>query len=252
MINQDKFKRKIKVEFESKGFLVKTLESFQEIENLFELRKRIFTDIGYISGDKKICEVDFSADHLAVIDKSNNRFVASYILISSKNSTLFAGDKRWIFDDLKKSGFDILELSWLCVDSNYVTKRIWLSLLLRGIMEYTIASGERYYFGSASIPTNDIETISHIYFYFDKKNFISDNFNVYPKETVTIMKVSKDTYWGDDIVKPLIPKLLLWYFKLGGKSAKQPLILTNLNRTDFFMYGDTQVAIPRYTDLINQ
>ena len=49
MTNQEEFQIKIKVEFEKNGFLVKSLESFQEIERLFEFRKRIFIDAGYVS-----------------------------------------------------------------------------------------------------------------------------------------------------------------------------------------------------------
>jgi putative hemolysin len=252
MENQDKFQRKTKVEFEEKGFQVKTLESLQEIERLFEFRKRIFRDVGYISDNRQLSTFDLVADHLAVIDKYSGNFIASYILVSSKNSNVFGCDKRWVFDELKNSNFDILELAWLCVDSIYITKRIWLLLLLRGVREYTITSGEHYYFGSASIPTNDLESISQIYFYLNKEKLTSDKFNVYPKETVNLIKVSEDTYWGDDAVKRLIPKLFFWYFKLGGKAAKQPIILSHVNRTDFFMYGETQFAIHRYTDLIRR
>lgn len=246
MNDRNQFQRKIQIQFEDEKYLVKMLQYTEEIECLLEFRKRIFREVGYISDHRQLGSLDLVSDHLAVIDKSSGNFIASYILTSSKESGFFGCDKRWIFDDFKENDFEILELSWLCVDPNYSNSRIWLLYLLQGIVEYATISGERYYFASVSIPSNDVEIISQIAYYFQNNDCVSNQFHIYPKEFANLIEISEKIYWGDQVVKNYIPKLFFWYFKSGVKLAKQPVILTHVERTDFFIYGETQVANDYY------
>jgi putative hemolysin len=246
MKDQKKFQRKIKIEFEDNKYLVKTLEFTEELERLLELRKRIFREVGYISDDRQLGSLDLVSDHLSVIDKRSENFIASYVLTSSKESNFFGCDKRWVFDEFKENGSEILELSWLCVDSKCSTSRIWLLYLLRGIVEYATISGEKYYFGSISIPSNNVKEISQIAYYFQKNGYVSEQFHIYPKEATNLLEISEENYWSDQIVENHIPKLFFWYFKSGVKLAKQPVILTHVERTDFFIYGETKFANDYY------
>ncbi len=245
-VKKEIFNRKIPVNFQQGNFLVKTLENFDDIEKLFEFRKRIFQQVGYISDDRPLSDLDFMADHLAVIDSRSESIIASYILLSSTDSNTFNADKRWSFDEFKYQSNQILELSWLCVSSRYANKRIWLNQLLKGIIEYSIISGDYYYFGSVSIPHNDKDTVAQIAYYLEKNDYTDHQFNIVPKSDITLPKVTPMSYWGDEAVKPLIPKLLFWYFKLGIRCAPKPVVLPHVSRTDFFIYGKAAQANKLY------
>nr|VFK00605.1 MAG: Putative hemolysin [Candidatus Kentron sp. H]VFK02177.1 MAG: Putative hemolysin [Candidatus Kentron sp. H]VFK04618.1 MAG: Putative hemolysin [Candidatus Kentron sp. H] len=239
MHQNNNFTRKINLQLEDKRFIVRTLGSLNEVDQLFEFRKKIFKDIGYISGDRELSDLDLLADHLAVIDKDSNEFIASYVLISSRFSREFSSDKRWIFEDFREEHNGILELSWLSVDPSYCHQNILLSYLFKALAHYSVASGEGYYFGSVSIPTNDLDKVSQIAFYLGRKGYTSDKFDIKPRKFIRLPLVTDENYWGDDRVASLIPKLLFLYLRLGGVACKKPAVLSHVNRTDFFIFNQT-------------
>ena len=66
------FYQKISFEFETKEFLIKTAQSYEELEKVFKLRHQVFFEDDHERmGQWEFDSFDFQCDHLLVFDKLN-------------------------------------------------------------------------------------------------------------------------------------------------------------------------------------
>ena len=231
------FRPKIKLQFETSKYIVKTAESHTELLKALKLRHRVFFEktkkIVKLDSDK----FDMIADHLLLIDKNSKEVVGTYRLIGSNFSKEFYTESEFFIDKIKGIKDPILEMGRACIDSNH-RNGIALSLLWRGISQYVYTGGYKYLFGCSSIFEIDIEKVAFIYMYLKSKYYLSE-LEAYPKFNYKILSLKKYTEFLEYIepnyekASNYIPPLLEGYLKAGAKVCSEPALDKKFRCVDF-------------------
>jgi putative hemolysin len=104
------FRPRIKLQFETSKYIVKTVESHTELIKALKLRHRVFFEktkkIAKLDRDK----FDMIADHLLLIDKNSKEVVGTYCLIRSNFSKEFYTESEFFIDKIKSIKDPILEI----------------------------------------------------------------------------------------------------------------------------------------------
>lgn len=180
----------IDVQFENEFYEVKTANHPEELAQVLKLRFEVF--FREFSTQKvtslfpyDIDMHDFVCDHLIVKDKSNDKVIACYRLLSSKaphKAGRFYSEGEFMIDELVNSTENKLELGRACVHKDY-RKGTVIGLLWKGLISYARKSETRYMFGCSSINRKDFSNLPQIMESIERKDgFIKDfEIGVQPK-----------------------------------------------------------------------
>lgn len=180
----------IDLHFENEFYEVKTANHPEELAQVLKLRFEVF--FREFSTQKvtslfpyDIDMHDFVCDHLIVKDKSEDKVIACYRLLSSKaqhKAGRFYSEGEFVIDELVQSTENKLELGRACVHKDY-RKGTVIGLLWKGLIEYARKSETRYMFGCSSINRKDFSNLPQIMESLERKDgFIKDfNIGVQPK-----------------------------------------------------------------------
>ncbi|MCM8828962.1 MAG: GNAT family N-acetyltransferase [Candidatus Omnitrophica bacterium] len=241
-----RFKPKIKIFIEKGNFIIKTVETARELENILRLRFKVFYQEileknAVLPSDVDI--YDFICDHLVVFDKEKQKYVGTYRLNLSSFSKKFYSAQEFDINNILRLPDIKLELGRACVDKEYRTGVI-IGLLWRGLVEYIRASNARYLFGCSSVKTTDIKEASLLYLYLMKNHKAPDELLVTPRKNFRIPSFSEYAaglkYDSEQVayVKKLMPPLLSFYIKAGAFICGEPALDKAFQCVDFFTLLD--------------
>ncbi|MCM8763990.1 MAG: GNAT family N-acetyltransferase [Candidatus Omnitrophica bacterium] len=241
-----RFKPKIKIFIEKGNFIIKTVETARELENVLRLRFRVFYQElleknAVVPSDVDI--FDFICDHLVIFDKEKQKYVGTYRLNLSSFSKKFYSAQEFDIEHILHLPDIKLELGRACVDKEYRTGVI-IGLLWRGLVEYIKISGARYLFGCSSVKTTNIREVSLLYLYLTQNHKAPDELIVTPRKNFRIPSFSKYAaslkYDSEQItlIKKLMPPLLSFYIKAGAFICGEPALDKAFKCVDFFTLLD--------------
>ncbi|MBY0370109.1 GNAT family N-acetyltransferase [bacterium] len=232
------FQPKIRVQFEKGNFIVKTVESWAELEQVLKLRHEVF-HCEFI-GTPLPFPLDFDrfdplGDHLVIVDKEQGKIVGTYRLICSRFSENFYSASEFHLDGFLKEPGVKLELSRACIHRDY-RDGVVIALLWRGLVQYIQQSQAAFLFGCASIRSMDPAEVRVIYEYLAAKQFLSNDHGIGPVDSYRMRG------WDPKLVEPketdagkaMIPPLLNAYLRAGAKVYGQPALDEAFKCVDLF------------------
>jgi hypothetical protein len=115
-----------------------------------------------------------------------------------------------------------------------------LSLLWKGLANYLLWSGNKYFLGCTTLPTDDIVQSTCAYNYFQKNNLIHLNFLVYPQSQFYCDIGS----YSPDVVQLKLPTILQIYLASGAKICSLPALDKDYKCIDFLTIFDSTNFAP--------
>lgn len=233
----------IDVHFENEFYEVKTANHPEELAQVLRLRFEVF--FREFSTQKvtslfpyDIDMHDFVCDHLIVKDKTNDKVIACYRLLSSKaqhKAGRFYSEGEFIIDELVNSTENKLELGRACVHKDY-RKGTVIGLLWKGLISYARKSETRYMFGCSSINRKDFSNLPQIMESIERKDgFIKDfEIGVQPKYR---MKFEVDSSNGESESGGM-NSLMHMYILAGAKMGRTLAYDAEMDCLDMFTLMD--------------
>ncbi|MEK2644881.1 GNAT family N-acetyltransferase [Bdellovibrio sp. BCCA] len=202
------FQQKIKISFETGHYLVRTIETSDELHKVLALRRRAFPHLS-----ERIKEFDYTADHLIAQDKLTGEICGAYRLSCSSHSKHFETEEDFNVNAMIKGPGVKVELAWACVAPEYRNGTV-ISALWEGIRSYLQLTRAQYAFGATSVMDSDGQRISDI------QSLLKD-LNSHPQN-----KSNKK-------ILRALPTLLRAYILAGAFVFAQPIFDADLNCYDF-------------------
>ena len=237
------FVPKIPMRIDAGNFLIKTVESAEELETVLQLRWQIFhrefrkdaaSQAPGPEGGLDIDEYDFLCDHLVIIEKDTDRLVGTYRLISSSFSDRFYSSGEFVIDRLMAMPGTKLELGRACIDRSFRSGMV-ITLLWRGLAAYIREVKADYLFGCSSAKTMDPAEVAAIQAYLRDRGYVTDEYGVEPQPAFRMPAPAPGSPAVDPAVaEKLVPSLLGSYLKAGAKVCGEPALDRDFECTDFF------------------
>lgn len=231
----------IETHHENSRFIVKTASSGNELRKILELRHDIYyRELLNCDHPLKldVDKFDFKCDHLAVIDKASGCVVGTYRLNSSIFNDDFYSSTEFDISAIEKLDGVKLEIGRACVHPDF-RNAITISMLWKGILEYSVRTGTKWLFGCSSVKTTDSETAVRLYKYFNIKPHGPDRVHVRPKKLFRVPDFEKyiEKYYfnstEDKNIDGLVPPLLKFYIKSGAHICGEPALDREFKCIDF-------------------
>lgn len=231
------FTRKVAIEFQVRNFLVKTVETYDEFEQVLDLRDTVF--------QKEFAKKKFSlrsdrdrfdnnADFLIVLDTDSQQLVGTYRVISSCFTDEFYSETEFDLDSfLMRPGIK-MELSRACIQREYRQGRV-INLLWRAIAQYIQAIGAHYMFGLGSVQTMNATELLNLQGEFLKQGVVSDQFYFSATQKYKLKNLESSPIESAPVE---IPSLLNSYFRAGARVCSEPAIDKKFRCADFLMILD--------------
>lgn len=234
------FRPKIAFEFERGNFVVKTIQSVAELDQVMRLRYEVFHreflnrrfPFGFDSD-----AYDKEADHLVIQDTKLGKIVGTYRLIASTYSNAFYSATEFTIRDFLTQPGEKLEMSRACIHRDY-RRGVVMTLLWRGLVEYIERINARYLFGCASIKTMDPHQVALVKRYLTSKDLVTERYNVQPLPSYRMPPEEMTNIADLAAGRELVPPLLASYFKAGARVALEPALDKAFRCVDFFTVLD--------------
>lgn len=239
--SENGFQRKVPLFIDTGNFVIKTVEALDELYDVLKLRHEVFhrefRKVQHPTG-LDLDQYDLLCDHLVIRDQVKNRLVGTYRLISSTFSKRFYSEEEFNLGGLLAAPGVKLELGRACIDKSY-RGGVVMTLLWRGLAQYLKEIQADFLFGCSSAKTTDSTEISAITGYLRQNGFITDEFNISPRESFTVPP-SQGEAPGEDRIKELVPSLLSSYLRAGAKVCGEPALDMDFKCADYFTVLRTQ------------
>lgn len=251
------FSSKVNIEVMRKNYIIKTASSPEELESVLTLRHEVFLE--ELLNKKRLIEVDFDkfdllCDHLMIINRSDNTLIGTYRLNCSKFNSNFYTATEFNIDSIIDLPGEKVELGRACVHSDY-RNGMTIALLWKGLSEYMIISGSRYFFGCSSVKSMDVQYVLNIYNALVKSGDLVNLPGVRPigkfraKSLAKLIKTQKiDPNADHSELLDELPPLLKSYIKAGAKVVGEPALDKDFRCFDFLTLLDFEEANPKYKD----
>ena len=178
------FKRKFEFEMQQGRYILKTLETAEELKAAFRLRYKVFQVemIGLEDNDlEDHDDYDFNADHLGIFDSKSGFLIATCRLNHSDFCNSFYSEQEFTIQPMLDNNLRKLELGRVCVHNDY-RKGIIIILLWRAIAKYIEISKSDLLFGCGSVSTEDPAKAYLLYRYLLENNKIRPQLGVEPTD----------------------------------------------------------------------
>jgi putative hemolysin len=250
------FRPKIRPFIERDAYIIKTVESSWELAAALQLRHEVFYDelLNNPLPDRvDIDRFDLSCDHLIIVNKKSNLIVGTYRLNSTAYSHDFYSASEFDISGLLAFPGQKVELGRACIHKDYRNGLI-ITLLWRGIQQYSQLAEARYLFGCSSIQTTDLYAVTQISAYLRKNQHIVDELDLFPQRAYQIPDFSTFSarYENQDPLamekaRKAIPPLLLSYLKAGARVGHEPAIDQHFRCVDFMTILETGKLADTYS-----
>jgi putative hemolysin len=226
----------IEMKIESSRYLIKTVDQFSELEEVFRLRSEIFSEeYGRnppVSG-LDVDRFDLTCDHLIIVCRKSNQIVGTYRVLCSSFTNHFYSETEFEMEEYLSAPGTKLELGRACITKEH-RNGATLALLWKGIMQYASLSGARYLFGCSSVKLNSHSQAEHFKKVLESNGNTSADWNIQPKPQYQFVS-TQDT--AEEIE---IPPLLRCYLKAGAKVYGFPAYDAEFNCSDFLTIIDLE------------
>jgi putative hemolysin len=183
---------------------------------------------------------DAICDHLLVEDSASGEVVGTYRLQPGSRAATSRGyysATEFDLTPLAPIRAEIVELGRACVAKSHRNLAV-LSLLWRGIAQYTRSHGARYLVGCSSIHTQDAAVGAALYSDLIRRHLVSEPFVIRP---LPHMACPLDRLAAEP---PQVPKLFATYLTLGAKICGAPALDREFKTVDFLTFLDLE-TVPR-------
>jgi putative hemolysin len=183
---------------------------------------------------------DYVCDHLIVEDRSSREVVGTYRMQSGSEARRHWGyysAQEFDFAPYESARDQVLELGRASIDRDHRTSEV-LTLLWRGIAQYSKSYGLRYLIGCSSLNSQDPAEGWTIYEQLSPF-LASTEFRTRPTAAYTLPPVN-----GVSQNSPKIPKLLKTYIGVGARICGEPAWDREFGTIDFLTLLDLRQLTP--------
>lgn len=263
------FKRKFEFEMQHGRYLLKTLETAEELKAAFRLRYKVFQVemVGLKDDDlEDYDDYDFNADHLGIFDIKSGLLIATCRLNHSDFCKSFYSAQEFTLQPMLDNSLKKLELGRVCVHRDH-RKGILIILLWRAIAKYIQISKSEVLFGCGSVSTEDPAQAYLLYRYLIENNKFRSHTGVepagkYKSEEFERLAAAADfsiTSKEAEVAAALLPPLCRSYFDIGCFIPTKPAFDKDFKCIDFLtvlniseldaqvkkkLFGDTNSLCP--------
>lgn len=238
--------------YESEKFLVRTASTIKDLLDVYRLRHEIFFrewrgEANELQLD--FDEFDFYADHLMIVEKSNDEVIGTYRLISSERKKNFYSENEFEMQNfLARPGLK-LELGRACIHPLHRNGNT-IDLLWKGLAAYINKIGARWLFGCASLHCDDSHQLGEILKYLDEKGKLNRNYPIWPHSAYVDRKlvIPSQGYKPSIECQRLIPPLLRTYLLAGAKVYGFPAYDREFKCFDLLTVLDLEDLNPRFRE----
>jgi putative hemolysin len=191
---------------------------------------------------------DGYCDHLLVIDTHRDCIVGTYRLLSFDRVPPFGFYSEAEFDltNVKRSGLRLLELGRSCVALEYRDGRV-ISLLFRGIAEYSRRNKADALIGCVSIHGNDPQHLAAIQDMFSQRYLSDQGLRVTPRQGFEIPPAPRRAPVDETSGFRSLPPLFRGYLRMGAKVCGPPAYDRQFGTTDFFVIAKIREIMGRFS-----
>ena len=232
-------------------YVVDLIRDEKTLDDAFSLRYQVFNvelQEGLRASEKTqrdIDEFDEHCDHIAVIDKTANKLIATYRLLPfarAKKTNGFYAETEFDLTELYQKLSNSAEIGRSCVHPDYRNGRA-ISLLWYGISNYLITNDINILFGCTSLDKGaSAEDASKIYQLIKKLNAnCDDTLNISPLKSHLVEGFNPNFTISSDEVTPLrrqLPSIFRGYMSLDVKYCGHPAYDAEFDVIDFFTVFD--------------
>jgi len=250
-----KFRPRVRILFENRKYIVKTVSDGDELEKALQLRYDVFyEEILHKHKLRRIDKdgLDLKCDHMVIVERESGTFVGTYRLICSLFTRKFYSAKEFAIKDVLKLPGVKLELGRACIHKDYRNAML-IAMLWKGISEYIKATDARYLFGCSSIKTMDADQIASVYLYLKQNLQLNDSLKVRPRGRFRIRKFAANLAAYENEGRPaadtkseLLPPLLKSYLKAGAVVCGFPALDKSFRCVDFFTLMNISAVDEKY------
>ncbi|OUL33158.1 GNAT family N-acyltransferase [Nostoc sp. 106C] len=230
---------------QSKNYILKLASTEEELESIFRLRFEVFNielDRGFSTSSLTQMDrdrFDKVCHHLMLISKLTGRTIGTYRMqtytMASQGLGFDAADifnLNGIPDAILKMS---VEVGRACIAPEYRNIQALL-LLWEGLGNYLIQSRRKYFFGCASLLTQNPCQAACAYHYFQRNNLMHPNILVYPNTQYSI----EVTQQCSDACNVAIPNIVQAYLNIGAKICSFPAIDRQFKTIDFLTISNIE------------
>jgi putative hemolysin len=238
---------RLKIQFESGLYTVKTADTEAELIQAFQLRHEVFHR--EMAGSPLPSGIDTDrfdllCDHLIVLTHDTKQVVATYRLNPSPTADCYSHNEFKMDNVLCLSGRK-LEIGRACVACGHRGKKVF-AILFKGLSDYIKQSETRYVFGCSSVHINNLTELKSLCGYFHSCYFAPENLRVYPLPSENFLFDLNESghFLSDEKIRDFIPPVLKFYIRGGAKLCGEPYYDSEFNVYDFFTLLDVTAASP--------
>jgi putative hemolysin len=218
---------------ENSRYLLKSLDEMSELEEVMELRAKVFKEeygASLASSSLDVDAYDFKCDHLIIKEKQTQRIVGTYRLLCSKFVDRFYSQSEFYLDEFLKTEGTKLELGRACIHPDH-RRGATLNLLWRGIIRYAMVTDSEYLFGCSSLKTTDPFEAKAIHDSLKAQNLLSNDWNIH---AIGKFKIDQfpEILSAQITQTPALPPLLRSYLNAGAKIYGDPALDRDFNCID--------------------
>ena len=236
------FRGNVEMHFERGHYIVKTARRGAELEECLRLRFEVFhkeymrkvRDTGV-----DVDWLDFSCDHLMIVDKRSGRTIGTYRLNSSLYTTGFYSQGEFEIQTLLDMPGTKLELGRACIHKEFRSGAV-IALLWRGIAEFIRITKTDILFGCSSIKTIEPMQIGRVMRHLTNSGDVTHELNIQPTKKYRVKQLPmildylnkeepllKTDGYNDAVsneITSLIPPLFHSYLRMGAKLCGEPAL----------------------------
>ena len=236
-------KTNYKIDFSAGKYIVKTVESRQELQQSLKLRYQVFQVemLGQTESDNlDQDQFDEFADHLIITDNDKNVVAATCRINHSSFCKHFYTEQEFSIQPLLENSLNKMEIGRVCINSEY-RKGAVIILLWKAIAAYLKTSNTDILFGCGSVKTEDPKLALILFKYLKLTNKVSLLENIHPigqyRSKIFEIELEKNkselAYEEVSIAKSLLPPLCKAYFDIGCFVPCAPAFDSDFKCIDF-------------------
>jgi putative hemolysin len=222
----------VHLEIRTPRYVLKTLDQTAELEEVLKMRTAIFAEEYGVTGLSESLDVDrfdLGCDHLIIKSTDSGEIVGAYRLLCSAFTSSFYSTTEFELTEFLESPGIKLELGRACIKKEH-RKGAVISLLWKGIVQYSIETRAEYLFGCSSVKTTSYASVLEIQEGLMLSGRIGSEWKIEPTAPYRFREEEKDRPHCGLIE---IPSLLRSYFSAGAKVYGEPALDRDFNCVDY-------------------
>lgn len=247
---------RLKMKFEKNQYIVKTAETWAEIEGALRLRHEVFCGEMLntpLPSGLNTDQFDPLCDHLIIQTLDTKDVIGTYRLNSSAPGNFYS-EQEFEMDAVLRFKERKLEVGRACVAREHRHTMVF-NLLFLGLAAYLQKAEIRYVFGCSSVPVRTHEELTSLCQFFRLRHFSPENLRVRPLHSTAdpfSYLYPKSSQMSDDEVQLLIPPILKLYLHLGCWLCGEPYYDSEFKVYDFFTLLDMKNGTPALHKLFKE